>query len=122
MNSLLCGDVTMLVPANHGGLDPCEPVGGTQCPAEIEDWPIIEEEESVLEDDGVACLGCGLYDADASTQQNWIMCDACNGWWHLLCGGVEVVPKGSWTCINCCGRGKRMKRAPVRDDFLYLTP
>ena len=31
---------------------------------------------------------------------NWVQCDTCAKWFHLLCVGLESV-EGDWVCSDC---------------------
>ncbi len=31
----------------------------------------------------------------------WIQCSLCDGWYHLVCIGLEAVPKGDYHCSKC---------------------
>lgn len=54
---------------------------------------------AILDED--ICYGCGLptlYDDDWTSL---VLCDKCDGEYHLKCAGLERVPRISFTCPKC---------------------
>lgn len=44
------------------------------------------------------CVNCSR----PVTFDNFVQCDQCDSWWHMLCAGVtESVADRAWTCRNC---------------------
>lgn len=55
---------------------------------------------AILDED--ICYQCGLCTLD--DPDNWnnvVMCDTCDGEYHLKCQGLECAPEGSFFCTRC---------------------
>ena len=55
------------------------------------------------QDTGCWCPACGTnYDDDASNSE-WVGCDGCYQWWHILCLGLtkKDLPSGDFFCEEC---------------------
>jgi hypothetical protein len=80
--------------------------------------PVVEEEgEEEDEDEDPPCGPCGKY---ATPRNPCVICDGCEGWFHIKCVGfkdVSAVPEGDWYCGPCeagrGGKGKAAVAAPV---------
>ena len=48
-------------------------------------------------------LSCSGTDAKQSGKKlrNWIRCDICGRWLHLICAGLVEAPKGDYECPIC---------------------
>ena len=53
------------------------------------------------EEEGIVGIGLGM--ALPSRDIEWVQCDKCMKWYHLLCLGVEGedLPEGNWLCGKC---------------------
>ena len=49
------------------------------------------------------CYTCGVSteNEDEDCWDQLIICDRCNGEYHLKCVNLELAPEDSWTCCNC---------------------
>lgn len=54
---------------------------------------------AILDED--ICYLCGQYTLNGDEWDNVIMCDLCDGEYHLPCQGLECTPEGSFVCTKC---------------------
>lgn len=54
---------------------------------------------AILDED--ICYECGGYTLDGSEWNNVILCDLCDGEYHLHCQGLKCMPEGSFMCNKC---------------------
>lgn len=47
------------------------------------------------------CFHCGISTSSATEWSNVVLCDRCDGEYHLDCVGLESVPRISFTCPRC---------------------
>ncbi len=63
------------------------------------DRDFIDDDEGEDEDDEDSendrCVGCDGYG-------RLLLCDVCDGGYHLQCVGLQAVPHGRWLCPGCC--------------------
>eukprot|EP00798_Chlamydomonas_sp_ICE-L_P013454 gene13454-19312_t len=61
-----------------------------------------------LHADDEPCEVCGSSESPETT----LLCDACNGAWHLQClqEPLAGIPKGDWICPSCCAVGINLAR------------
>jgi len=53
--------------------------------------------------DLVECQQCGSTEGE----DRMILCDMCDGGYHLECTGLEAIPDGEWICKDCSRARKR---------------
>jgi hypothetical protein len=75
-----------------------EPRGAEE---EVEEEEEEEEEDSSSDDDDEICGGCGNVDDPVTKKSFFIVCDKCDGAFHLSCAGLKVVPSDDWFCPGC---------------------
>lgn len=76
---------------------------------------------AILDED--ICYQCGLCTLD--DPDNWnnvVMCDMCDGEYHLKCQGLKCIPEGSFVCSRCKRDEEFYKdyRFEVSDSFKVL--
>lgn len=54
---------------------------------------------ALLEED--ICYHCGLGTMNGDEWGEVVMCDLCDGEYHLRCQGLESTPEGSFVCTKC---------------------
>ena len=58
-------------------------------------------DSGALEED--ICFHCGqsTRDLDQDEWSNLVICDRCNGEFHLACMALDIVPRKGWICTHC---------------------
>ena len=53
------------------------------------------------------CIGCRPCSICGASEGNFVLCDECNGAYHLRCVGLDTAPAEDepWYCINCSEEG-----------------
>jgi hypothetical protein len=54
---------------------------------------------AILDED--ICYQCGGYTLDGNEWSSVVMCDLCDGEYHLHCQGLECTPEGAFVCSKC---------------------
>ena len=76
---------------------------------------------AVLDED--ICYECGLSTLNGSDWDSVIMCDVCDGEYHLHCLGLKSAPEGSFVCVKCQEESSYYAdlQFSVSDDFKVST-
>jgi len=72
---------------------------------------------ALLEED--ICYHCGLGTMNGDEWGEVVMCDLCDGEYHLRCQGLDCTPEGSFVCTKCVEDENHFKdmRFEVSDCF-----
>jgi hypothetical protein len=62
-----------------------------------------------------ACHMCGSIDKP----HRILLCDGCDGGWHLQCVGLARVPRGNWFCRLCTKTASRRRKDPAKRSKKY---
>jgi hypothetical protein len=54
---------------------------------------------AILEED--ICFKCGMSSLNEPSWSDLILCDICDGEFHLACAGLETAPRSGWRCQRC---------------------
>jgi hypothetical protein len=54
---------------------------------------------AILEED--ICFKCGSSTLNEPSWSDLILCDVCDGEFHLACAGLDVAPRSGWRCQRC---------------------
>lgn len=71
----------------------------------------------VLEED--YCFECGKSTLDCLGDNSVILCDICDGEYHINCVGLQKLPRSTYVCLRCLEEEERQKhlRYNVSDTF-----
>lgn len=82
--------------------------------------PNTSDSDGVLNDE--ICCYCGVEILDPAEFSTVLICDACNGDFHLKCSGEDVIPRKSkmWICPLCKEDSRHFSalKFNVSDEFL----
>lgn len=56
-------------------------------------------ESAILEED--ICFKCGVSTANMPSWSTLLLCDICDGEYHLACVGLDGPPRSGWRCQRC---------------------
>ncbi|GAB5032928.1 phf isoform b [Nannochloropsis oceanica] len=59
-----------------------------------------------------ACQACG----GVEEPHRILLCDGCDGEWHLACVGLKRVPRKDWYCRECAKEMKRRKKKICKEE------
>ena len=68
------------------------------------DWEGNSDDEGSVDSailDESICYECGSSTINDPDWQNLLICDVCDGEYHLGCMGLDRVPRNGWTCQRC---------------------
>jgi hypothetical protein len=105
---------------SSGGVDPARESGDQD---EVASFVSGNEDDkgsvtsAILDED--ICYECGLSTLNGEEWNNVIMCDMCDGEYHLQCQHLSAMPEGSFVCTKCVADEKFYKdlRFEVSDSF-----
>lgn len=79
----------------------------------------------ILEED--ICYTCGKSTINSEEWGSVVLCDGCNGEYHLQCAGLETIPESNFICFKCSKEKNHFKEMdftvsdffPVRIVYKY---
>lgn len=73
---------------------------------------------AILDED--ICIACGLSTMVGTTPvENVILCDGCDGEYHMQCEGLQSVPEGTFTCRRCVEDGEHYRHLPFDMPYAF---
>jgi hypothetical protein len=73
---------------------------------------------AILDED--ICIACGLSTMVGTIPvENVILCDGCDGEYHMQCEGLQSVPEGTFTCRRCVEDGEHYRHLPFDMPYAF---
>ena len=73
---------------------------------------------AILDED--ICIACGLSTMVGTIPvENVILCDGCDGEYHMQCEGLLSVPEGTFTCRRCVEDGEHYRHLPFDMPYAF---
>ena len=75
---------------------------------------------AILDED--ICIACGLSTMVGTIPvENVILCDGCDGEYHMQCEGLQSVPEGTFTCRRCVEDGEHYRHLPFDMPYAFTV-
>ena len=73
---------------------------------------------AILDED--ICIACGLSTmVGAMPVENVILCDGCDGEYHMQCEGLQSIPEGTFMCRRCVDDGEHYRHLPFDMPYAF---